>query len=220
MKLSLFAIVGAVLLTFTPLYAVTTWNEGVSGDLSNNQAAPNAFVLVLGANSFIGSVGTGDTQDWITLNVPAGMVLNGLVNSSYVSADAQGFMGVQSGTSFVGSPFVAGSYLGYVHYGTGATNGALPPTNLVGTNLLPLMGDNVTISPGSLGFTAPLAAGNYTFLFQQLGAATAYQFDFNVSAVPEPTTLQLLLIVGGLLLAIRRARRTPQPIRLVASSKD
>ena len=34
---------------------------------------------------------------------------------------------------------------------------------------------------GATGFTPPLGVGTYTFLIQQLGASTAYQFDFNVT---------------------------------------
>ncbi|HKB04920.1 MAG TPA: cadherin-like domain-containing protein, partial [Gemmataceae bacterium] len=34
--------------------------------------------------------------------------------------------------------------------------------------------------------TPPLAAGDYTFLIQQLGSATTYRFDFNTSDAPAP----------------------------------
>lgn len=51
---------------------------------------------------------------------------------------------------------------------------------------------------GTAGFTAPLVSGNDVFLIQQTGSAlTAYQFDFNVTAVPEPGCVWLL---GGLVL--------------------
>ena len=155
------------------------YDESVSGDLSNNQAAPTALVLGLGTNSIKGTVnGSTDSQDWITLHLPTGLSLNSLVLASYVSTDSQGFIGVQSGTSFVGSASSASSYLGYTHYGTGATNGTLPPTNLVGTNILPLMGDT-SLAAGAQGFTPPLSSGDYTFVIQQLGSSTAYQFDFD-----------------------------------------
>jgi hypothetical protein len=158
------------------------WNETGSGDLSNNQAAPKSFNLALRTNSIIGSVGTGDSQDWIALHVPTGFALNSIVLASYSSTDPQGFTGFQKGTSFVGSPFTAGSYTGYVHYGTGAVNGKLPPTNLVGKDLLPLMADPA-LAAGATGFTIPLGAGDYTFLIQQLGSSTAYQCDYVTSAV-------------------------------------
>jgi uncharacterized repeat protein (TIGR01451 family) len=168
------------------------YNESISGDLSNNQATPTALTLAAGTNSVIGTVnGSTDLQDWVTVHVPTGLQLSSLVLASYVSTDQQGFTGVQQGTSFVGSPFTASSYLGYAHFGTGATNGSLPATNLVGTDLLPLMGNN-TIESGSTGFTPPLPSGDYTFLIQQLGASTAYQFDFNTtSTAPPPPVLSI-----------------------------
>lgn len=182
--------------TFADGRAATIWDEGVNGDLSDNQAAPNALALAAGANSVIGSVGGGNSRDWIALTVPTGQQLTGIVLAAYVSNDAQGFTGVQSGASFVGSVNDPAAYLGYAHYGTAATNGALPPANLIGADLLPLMGDN-TIAAGSQGFTGPLPSGTYTFLIQQLGALTAYQFDYLIAPVPEPS--------GGLLLAVASA---------------
>jgi hypothetical protein len=161
--------------------AVTTWSESTNGDLSNNQSSPSAVTLASGTNSVIGTVGGGDLQDWIRINIPAGLQLSTFVLKSYQSGDAQGFTGVQAGTAFVGDPENdPTSYLGYAHFGTGATNGSLPTTNLVGADLLPIMG-NKSIAFGSKGFTPPLASGNYVFLIQQLGASTSYQFDFNVS---------------------------------------
>lgn len=112
-----------------------------------------------------------DNQDWITLTVPVGLQLSSLTLAAYSSADPQGFTGVQIGTAFVGSPLAASSYLGYAHYGTAADNGSLPTANLVGVDILPIMG-NTTAAPGSQGFTPPLNSGSYIFLIQQLGSTT------------------------------------------------
>ena len=190
------------LVTMAP--ASTIWNEGVSGDLSDNQAAPNAFNLASGTNAIVGTVGGGNSQDWVALTVPAGLELSSLVLAGYQSADSQGFTGVQAGTSFVGSPFSATSYLGYAHFGTAATNGALPPTNLIGADLLPLMG-NATLAAGAAGFSGPLQSGTYTFLIQQLGGLTNYEFDYNLVAVPEPPSL-VLTVLCITTLAFRRRR--------------
>jgi Dockerin type I domain len=172
------------LVIFLPLAAArsaTVWNESTSGDLSNNQSAPSAVTLATGTNSVIGTVGGGDLQDWLRVTIPAGFELSTLVLHSYQSSDTQGFTGVQAGNAFVGDPENdPTSYLGYAHFGTGATNGSLSATNLVGADLLPIMG-NKTLAFGSKGFTPPLASGNYVFLIQQLGASTSYQFDFNLA---------------------------------------
>lgn len=192
----------AILLFAAHVQAAVLWNEGINGDLSSNQAAPTPFTLASGVNSFIGSVSSSDSQDWLALTVPVGFQLTSFVLSSYVSSDPQGFTGVQSGTAFVGSPFSAGSYLGYAHYGTGATNNG-PATNLLGVNLLPLMGDNVGVAPGSAGFATPLSSGSYVFLIQQLGSLTSYQFDYTTVAVPEPASWSLFIFFGGAIFALR-----------------
>ena len=188
-----------------------SYNEAVSGDLSNSQAAPTPLALTVGANSIIGTVngGTGDSQDWIELTVPAGAQMASYVNAAYSSSDLQGFTGFQAGPSFVGSPFSATSYAGFAHFGSNATgNGAGAAANTVGQNLLPApyMADPSVVAQGATGFTPPLGPGNYTFLIQQLGGATSYEFDMNVTAVPEPGSL-CLMTVGGLLLVAPVARK-------------
>jgi hypothetical protein len=178
------------------------WNEGVNGDLSNAQGAPSPVVLLLGTNSVIGTVGGTDSQDWVVITVPAGFQLTGLVHAAYASNDVQGFMGMQVGPAFVGSPFVAGSYAGFAHYGSAAVNGAFPATNTVGSNMLSLM-SNPAVAPGSTGMPSVLGPGTYTFLFQQLGATTSYQFDFNLTPAPSGVALASLAFAG----LARRSRR-------------
>jgi PEP-CTERM motif len=206
---SLFSAAICALLAAAPAKAII-FDEAVSGDLSNNQLAPTALTLTPGSNSVIGSVngfppGT-DAQDWVSFTIPTGFVMTSYVNSGYVSADDQGFTGFQSGSSFSGDPFTAGSYAGYAHFGFAATNpDGTPPSTTVGVDLLPLMA-NSTFAPGTTGFTPPLHAGTYTFLIQQGNAVnTSYQFDMNVRSVPEPGSSLCLLGIGGLvILALRR----------------
>jgi hypothetical protein len=181
----------------------TLWDESISGDLSNNQAAPSTFSLASGANNVIGTVGGGDTQDWITLTVPAGLQLSSLTLASYVSADVQGFTGVQAGTAFVGSVNDPAAYLGYAHFGTAAHNGSLPTANLVGVDILPIMG-NPSAAPGSPGFPPPLGSGSYSFLIQQLGSATGYQFDYGVTPVPEVRSQAIVAILCGVCVLLKR----------------
>ena len=209
-KISLFSAAVCVLLATAPAKA-TIYDEAVSGDLSNNPAAPTALTLTPGSNSVIGTVngfppGT-DAQDWVSFTIPNGFVMTSYVNSKYDSTDAQGFTGFQFGSSFSGDEFVAGSYAGYAHFGTAAQNPDGNPTSssTVGVNLLPLMADP-TFAPGTTGFTPPLGAGTYTFLIQQGDPTTTnYQFDMNVRSVPEPGSSFYLLGMGTLaVLALRR----------------
>ena len=55
-------------------------------------------------------------------------------------------------------------------------------------------------------FTPPLGAGTYTFLIQQTGATTAYQFDFGVTSVPEPGSLCLVGLAATMALRRRTGR--------------
>jgi len=202
-KKSLFFAAVCALLAAAPAIA-TIYDEAVSGDLSNDKAAPTAaLTLTPGSNSVIGTVngftpGT-DAQDWVSFTIPTGFVMTSYVNSTYGSTDEQGFTGFQFGSSFSGDEFAAGSYAGYAHFGTGATNpDGTPPSSTVGVDLLPLMA-NPSFAPGTTGFTPPLAAGTYTFLIQQGNPfTTSYQFDMTVRSVPETGSSLCLLVLGGL----------------------
>jgi len=207
-KKSLFSAAICALLAAAPAKAII-FDEAVSGDLSNNKGAPTALTLTAGSNSVIGTVngfGNGDPQDWVSFTIPTGFVMTSYVNSKYNSTDPQGFTGFQVGSSFSGNEFLAPSYAGYAHFGTGATNpDGTPPSSTVGVDLLPLMA-NPSFAPGATGFTPPLAAGTYTFLIQQGDdVTTSYQFDMNVRSVPEPGSSLCLLGMGGLaILALQR----------------
>jgi hypothetical protein len=213
-KKSLFSAAVCALLATAPAKA-TIYDEAVSGDLSNDPAAPTALTLTPGSNSVIGSVngfppGT-DPQDWVSFTIPTGFVMTSYVNSKYDSADPQGFTGFQFGSSFSGDPFAAISYAGYAHFGNEATNpDGTPPKSTVGVNLLPLMA-NPSFAPGTTGFTPPLHAGTYTFLIQQGNPVTTnYQFDMNLRSVsaPESGSSLCLLGIGSLAtFALRRRLR-------------
>lgn len=194
--------VSAVALASAVSKASVVWDESANGNLSSSGATPTAITLGLGTNSILGTVGGSAQQDWVALTIPAGEQLSNLVLAAYQSADAQGFTGVFTGGSFSGSVNTPSNYLGYAHFGTGATNTGLPVTNLIGADILPIMG-NTANAPGSHGFTPPLPAGTYTFLIQQLGASTTYQFDYDTTVAPEPVSLGLLTLVAPMLVRRR-----------------
>ena len=214
-KNSLFSAAVCALLAAAPAKATTIYNEAVSGDLSNDKAAPTALTLKPGFNSVIGTVagfpqfGGTDPQDWVSFTIPTGFVMTSYVNSKYGSTDDQGFTGFQLGSSFSGDEFLAPSYAGYAHFGTAANNpdGNPVSSSTVGVNLLPLMADP-SFAPGTTGFTPPLAAGTYTFLIQQGDpVTTGYRFNMTVRSVsvPESGSSLCLLGMGGLAtLALRR----------------
>src|SRR5438067_954562 len=122
----------ALLVAASPAKA-TIYDEALSGDLSNDKTAPTSLTLTPGLNSVSGTVagfpqfGGTDPQDWVSFTIPSGFKMISYVNSKYVSTDDQGFTGFQFGPSFSGDPFVAGSYAGYAHSGTGANNRAGNP---------------------------------------------------------------------------------------------
>jgi hypothetical protein len=131
------------------------------------------------------------------------------VNAKYVSSDDQGFTGFQFGSSFSGDEFTAGSYAGYAHYGTAASNpdGNPVPASTVGVDLLPLMA-NPSFAPGATGFTPPLPAGIYTFLIQQGDpVTTGYEFDITVRSVPDSGSSLWLLSIGALATFALQRRR-------------
>ncbi|MGH7133494.1 MAG: hypothetical protein ACREJO_16310 [Phycisphaerales bacterium] len=170
------------------------YSEGVSGDLPNDPSMPTPRILSVGMHTISGSVGSGDTQDWINLTIPAGMQLVWIILESYDSSDARAFLGVQAGDFFVGGDQTASSYLGYTHFGP----------SVLGADLLARMGDP-NAAFGSQGFDPPLNPGSYTFLIQQFGDETNFQFTLNVIAVPGPATAVLAACSAAACLRRRRA---------------
>jgi hypothetical protein len=209
-------------LLFVSLAAAPAWaviyNEGTSGDLSNNQLAPTPLTLSLGTNSVIGTVGGSDQRDWIVWTVPPGMKLASYINVAYAGTDQQGFTGFQVGSTFPGDPMTAGSYAGYSHFGTGAMNGSgangvnngnaltTVGVDLFSVKYMPNNNPSGGTAAGSTGFTPPLGPGTYTFLIQQDGTSINYQFNLNV--VPEPSTLFLSAVGGLALVATLRRKRS------------
>ena len=140
----------------TPIAVVSLFDESVSGEITDDPNNPLPLQLEPGENQFGASVVAGDI-DYITINVPANMVLSAINLDSYESLDDQSFMGLQSGSVFTelpAEPNVA-NLLGFSLFGTAS----------VGTDLLP----NIAAGQGAIGFTPPLQAGDYSFWIQETG---------------------------------------------------
>lgn len=160
--------------------AGVAYDEGVSGDLSNNGLAPTAVTISGGSNWIVGSTGrpptAGPDRDYFTVDVPTGFVLSDIVEvAGTVAGGNFSFFGMEAGNQLtVASNAVdATGLLGWTHYVSAAAD----------VDLFPTLG---TPSMGSTGFSGALPPGSYSFWIQ----------DFNVGAVPYTFDLELTQAVG------------------------
>ncbi len=181
-------------------HAGVLWNETNQGDLSNDWLTPTVATLVAsedGENILSGTSGddgTGIDRDYITVTIPAGAQLTGIILQDYFSPDFNMFMGVVAGTTVVNPEEATDqSVLGYALFG---------PSDL-GNDLMEELA--VPRYPGG-GFIAPVGPGTYTFWIQQTGEPTIYQMNFVV--VPAPGAM--VMAAMGLVVARARNRRANQ----------
>jgi hypothetical protein len=133
--------------------------------------------------------------DYVHFHLSSGMSLNSIFLASWSGIDTKGFIAVQAGSTFTepASGTNVANLLGYAHFG--------PSVNTIGQDILPSIGTGV----GSIGFTGALGGSDYTFWLNQTSAnVETYRLDF-FTAVPEPSSMLVLL---GTPLLLRRRRRS------------
>ncbi len=152
-------------------------SETDAGDLSDDIGAPTPFVVGPGVSTLTANTVSGDL-DYATFTVGPCDTLSQLTVENYTSddGDAVAFVALQSGNVFT-VPFEGGTtdvtaLLGYSHFGLAD----------IGQDILPRIGEGA----GSIGFTSPLPAGDYTIWINQTGSESQGVLNFQVDRVIEP----------------------------------
>ena len=177
-RLRRYSVVGLSLACVTAA-AATDYDEGVSGDLSTDPAAPTFIDFGVGANAMTGTVSDsaavdGD-RDFITFTIPAGQELIGLMLMNH-APDNLGFIAFNAGTTgFIPGIDTNSEFLAGIHI----------DQSLVGTDLMPLFVSS-SITTNSLA-EPKLEAGDYTFVIQQTSPIVQ---DYSLGFMVEP--------IGGL----------------------
>ncbi len=201
LKTALLSIALAVASLAPNAHAATAWDEAVSGDLSNVGLTPNGVSMGAGSNFVVGTTGRSAQgvvdRDYFTFTIASGFQLDALLvlpGSTFLGPESISFIAFQAGPQFTVSPTSNSpeGLLGYWLYGP----------NDLGLDILQQMGS----SPGAVGFFGALPAGTYSVWIQETGTGVAnYNFDFQVSQVPEPGTA--LFMAAGLAALGWRARK-------------
>jgi hypothetical protein len=189
-----------------PTFAWAAYNESTDGDLSGNHLTPTPVALTPnGLTSISGNVagaggGVSTDLDYFRVSAPAGQFLTGVfVRSGTTTGGATGsFIGLFQGPVGTNPATTTGmDMLGYYLYRVAD----------IDTNILDDMATfNFNGTNPSQGFTPPLSANDYTFWVQEGALGTFnYNFDIQLSNVPEPATPALLLAASAL--PARRLRR-------------
>lgn len=189
-----------------PALGALSYDESISGDLSNSGLSPTLVSVAEGQNQVFGTTGRGTggvDRDYFTFTVPTGLQITSIVVlPGTTTGDSLAFIGVQSGNQVTLPPNAteASGLLGWKHYN--AANG-----NILSDLSIP--------AQGSTGFVPPLGAGTFAFWVQEFSAGTfSYGFDFSlepapVVSVPDsgPGLLGCTAIVALIALGQLRMRR-------------
>jgi hypothetical protein len=173
----------AALLLTTILPALTAFasvvDESTAGDFSDNRLAPTLVRLGSGVSTLRGRFGVSPTVDvadldYVTIEVPPTHRLDRMMLSSAFAGGAFSFVGIEAGP-IISIPAnwtnINTPLLGWAHFGSAT----------VGQDMLELMRN----TPGSVGFTPPLAAGLYTLWIMELDTSEAYSYEFQLCVEPS-----------------------------------
>ena len=206
-----------LLTTFGCAFAVTTYctasplpliyNEITDGELSANGTAPTFLNFAAGLNCVSGTMGVGAVTagvvdaDIFTFTVESGFTIDSLLLKTYTPAGGPGtgsFLAIAAGDS--------------IKMNSGLTH----LSNMLvgkGGELLDILSSTKRYSggfnspAGASGLTSPIGEGTYTLWFQEAQNTTVdYELCFNLTPVPEPTTLALASLGLGAVLLFRRKR--------------
>ena len=168
------------------------YSESIDGELSGIHTSPTPLTLDVGSNSLLGDLAGGGTDvDLLSLVVPTGAELVAIRLAAFSGGGAGSFFGMQPGSILSSPPSSTfPDAIGYVLISGG----------LVGTDVL----DEVVFGP-PFNFQQPLPAGEYAVWLNETGAASSYELNFEVAAIPEPS-LPAVLGLSALVLLPRRKR--------------
>ena len=190
-----------ILLLIATSAGVTLYDESISGDLSNSSALPTALgELTNGENVVVGVLNEESLfnyPDVFSFSISSGYVLSS-ITFSIDSSDQAHFLAFHDS---------AGEFTYTDEY----LFAALVSSNQNGSNILDTFADGGSVAqdnglPAPRGYTLPLGEGDYALWFQETNQQEInYTFTLTTVAVPEPSSLTLLLVTSwGTLLRRRR----------------
>ena len=145
--------------------------------MSDDIAAPTAFEVGPGVNTLTASTASGDL-DYATFTVGPCDTLTQVTVDNFTSdaGDNIAFISLASGSTFPvpfeGANTDVSGLLGFSHFGTAD----------IGQDILQRVGEGA----GTIGFTSPLPAGDYTMWINQTGGESEATLTLQLDRVIEP----------------------------------